>query len=425
MLKATNDKVAKSLINAIARLGYQLCLDQDHDRNVIISPVGIISMLAMVYAGAQGETRQQLASVLGDGGTEATLSNLAALIHELGERSQLTAAEVHAIRQWQTKQEELRAQGGTPQEAAWEVLQRMGSIGLNSQDVLGFKLVVANSLWLQADYSYQSAFLTQVRDMLKAQVNLVNFQERRDEACALMNVWVRGNTHGLITSIMTPAMLPTIVRAIPANAVYFKGLWQQEFSSPYPGSFHLFDGTTAQVQMMNQQEYRLYVENKDFRAVILPYKYRPVSMILVLPQLSGKRAFIELERKLAQKEYDYLVTGAKKQEVRLTMPEFEIDFQKDLRPILSELGLGSVFAKGDFSGISDEAGFGIDSMLHQARIHLDRYGTEAAATATSVIFGMSVPPKLVEFKLDRPFLFLILDEPTGIVLFAGRFVRPG
>jgi serpin B len=56
-------------------------------------------------------------------------------------------------------------------------------------------------------------------------------------------------------------------------------------------------------------------------------------------------------------------------------------------------------------------------------VALDEQGTEAAAATAVVAVDESAPP-LATFALDRPFLFMIYDEPTGQILFAGRVLDP-
>jgi serpin B len=110
----------------------------------------------------------------------------------------------------------------------------------------------------------------------------------------------------------------------------------------------------------------------------------------------------------------------------LRMPKFAFECEFGLRAVLSGMGMPLAFAEdADFSGINGRTEpLFLKDVLHKAIVRVDEQGTEAAA-ATAVVFGTtSVPPKPVDFFVDRPFLFLIRDTETGTVLFAGRVVDP-
>jgi hypothetical protein len=68
----------------------------------------------------------------------------------------------------------------------------------------------------------------------------------------------------------------------------------------------------------------------------------------------------------------------------------------------------------------------LTDVLHQALVRVDEKGTEAAA-ATAVVGAGAAPPAggpIPTVVLDRPFVFLILDEKTRTVLFLGRVMDP-
>ena len=67
----------------------------------------------------------------------------------------------------------------------------------------------------------------------------------------------------------------------------------------------------------------------------------------------------------------------------------------------------------------------VSDVLHQATVAIDEKGTEASA-ATAVVLGgvTSAPPTPLVVNVDRPFLFVIRDNPTGSLLFVGQVVDP-
>jgi serine protease inhibitor len=106
--------------------------------------------------------------------------------------------------------------------------------------------------------------------------------------------------------------------------------------------------------------------------------------------------------------------------VELKLPKFKLEYGiKDLNDSLISLGMESAFSDAaDFSGISE--GILISSVLHKAVIEVNEEGSEAAA-ATAV--GMELADALedqITFIADRPFVFLIIDDTTGIIMFMGK-----
>jgi serpin B len=113
-------------------------------------------------------------------------------------------------------------------------------------------------------------------------------------------------------------------------------------------------------------------------------------------------------------------------QVKLTMPRWTLDGATvSLKQVLSDLGMEVAFSMGaDLSGITGVNNLFIQDVLHQAFIQVNEKGTEAAA-ATAVVAGeTSIPPQGPPITLDRPFVYLIQDLPTGQILFVGRVVDP-
>jgi serpin B len=113
--------------------------------------------------------------------------------------------------------------------------------------------------------------------------------------------------------------------------------------------------------------------------------------------------------------------------VVLTMPRFEFDSSFRLADTLADLGMPDAFSPGDadFSGMDGTRDLYIQDVLHKAFVSVDEAGTEAAA-ATAVVVGVtSAPAEPIEVTVDHPFIFVIRDVETGVILFVGRVVAPG
>jgi serpin B len=110
----------------------------------------------------------------------------------------------------------------------------------------------------------------------------------------------------------------------------------------------------------------------------------------------------------------------------MTMPKFSFESEFSLNEALVALGMEDAFGAGaDFSGMTGSRDLQISDVIHKAFVDVDEAGTEAAA-ATAVIMVESAMEVVepVDMKVNRPFIFLISDDDTGTILFAGRVLNP-
>ena len=146
-------------------------------------------------------------------------------------------------------------------------------------------------------------------------------------------------------------------------------------------------------------------------------------MIILLPD-AGR--FDEFDASLDRERVDAVVQALEHRDLDLTMPKFTFEWDTSLRATLSTMGMPIAFGDADFSGMTGTRALAITDVIHKAFVAVDEEGTEAAA-ATAVIIGEGAAPEPEEpliVTIDRPFVFLIRDIPTGTVLFAGRVLDP-
>jgi serpin B len=217
------------------------------------------------------------------------------------------------------------------------------------------------------------------------------------------------------------------------NAIYFLGNWEKPFNPDRtrPEPFYRTASDVQDVPTMHRAtEFRVSQED-GVTAVELPYRGLELSMLLLIPdEIEGLTA---IEAGLDAEKLDRLISALAFERILLALPRFELEPAESLalgQP-LSDLGMPLAFdqARADFSGMADPRN-PIDSLyiakvFHKGFVRVDEKGTEAAA-ATAVIMagrgGPVAPPR--EIKADRPFLFLIRDTATGLVLFLGRVSDP-
>ena len=375
----------QELVQGNSTLAFDLYrqLRQGND-NLFYSPYSISLALAMTYAGARGETAQQLAQAL-----HFTLS-----------------------------QENLH-----PAFNALDLLLAARGKDAAGKDGQGFRLHIVNALWSPKDYVFRPAFLDLLAENYGAGLRLLDFAQT-EQARATINQWVAEQTENKIQDLLPKGSPDGLTRLVLTNAIYFNAAWEHPFETEFTqdGAFHLLDGSEITVPMMRQGETLNYAEGEDYQAVELPYNGEELSMVILLPQ-SGQ--FTAFEEKMDSTGVQAILDGMSQTMVALSMPRFQIESGFSLVGALSALGMTDAFQQdADFSGMQDgnEPLF-IGDLVHKAFVAVDEAGTEAAA-ATAVRMVGGAPQKPTEITVDHPFIFLIRDIHTGTILFVGRVVNP-
>lgn len=438
MMNSPSHKVSSDLVAACVNdAAFALYPELSTRGNQIFSPLGIYCVLRMLYEGARGETRRALSRWLDHESRSAAPADLRLLLDKLESLARLTDAEARQLedtgrarRQFESGQgdgflkDAVRARQQLEQSGQWDrLLDNM--FGNATADDVRLHLSVASGIWIQKGYACNADFLETIHAMIAAEMATLDFAGHPSEACEAINAWVAELTHGRIGSMLSPDRVSPLTRAIVGNALYFKARWEEKFPNSKRGHFYLLDGTRVETQMMVGEFWGLnYVQQPDFWAVELPYYRRPISMVLLVPNSQGEDALAALERQMSSRWGQILDARAQRNTVILTMPQFKVHGSHSLGR-LSSLGLNAIFAPGaDFSGISDEPGFAVDEILHDAYISVDQYGTEAAAATLAATMGARLPREQVALTIDRPFIFLVLDKSSGVILFLGRVEKP-
>jgi serpin B len=351
------------------------------DRNLFFSPTSISTALAMTYAGARESTEQQMAETL---------------------HYDLAQSELHP---------------------AFNALDNALSSGDDESEE--FQLNIANAIWGQDGYAFLETFLDVLAENYGAGLRTLDFTDEPD-ARESINNWVSQETEDRIKDLIAPGVLSPDTRLVLTNAIYFKGNWFFQFSeaNTHNDQFTLLDGSQVLAPMMTQEEEFSYTEADGYQAISLPYLgTKDISMIVVLPE---EGEFLELESSLSPEFLDQVNSDFNQRMVDLTMPKFEFESEFDLGRALESMGMPAAFGgEADFSGMTGSPDLFIDSVVHKAFVLVDEEGTEAAAATAVVMAEMAAPPQdSVTMTIDRPFIFLIRDNESGSILFAGRVLSP-
>ena len=210
------------------------------------------------------------------------------------------------------------------------------------------------------------------------------------------------------------------------NGIYFKGTWTFKFDSAktIPLPFTVPGSVAKTIPMMHQTTKYLYYQNSALQMVDLPYGKGDFRMTVILP-VAGTDidAFIG---SLSSADWSTWVAGLDSEKVDLSFPRFKLKCDFRLNQSLSDMGMGIAFTSAaDFSRISDAAGLQISEVKHKTYIEVNEQGTEAAAV-TIVVVGDSVYPPNGEITMNvnRPFIFVIRDAPSGTLMFIGKVIDP-
>ena len=289
-------------------------------------------------------------------------------------------------------------------------------------------LEIVNDIWGLADYPYVDEYLELLARHYGAGMWIVDFRNAWEEARQEINAHITYKTRGLIEELLPKNSIDRFTRLVLTNAIYFKGAWQFPFEDGLTDDapFTALGGVASDVPMMSGEiDGASYGVVDGAEAVELAYVGNDLSMLLILPEES---TYADFEAGFDAQKLDDVISSLTSMGGSLSMPRFEFDSELDLVEIFTKEGFGITFdpEQADFRGLSEvalEEELHVTGAFHKAAIIVDEEGTEAAA-ATAIVVGMptSAPIDSFNVRLDRPFLFLIRDRPTGSILFMGRMV---
>lgn len=363
--------------------------------NLFFSPYCISKTLAMVYAGARGETAAEFAAVL----------------HFTGDALQPHRGFLEMRQQLNRRLAPTGGVGKLP-------FSKRGSVQISQ----------GAALWGQRGYGFRQSFLDQLREFYGAGLAEVDFAVR-DQACKIINIWVERQTAGKIPTLFEPNSLGPNMRLVLASAIYFKGDWANQFKkgSTNPEPFHVNRQDIVPVPMMNQTATFGYAEADAVQVLQMPYAGKSLAMLVLLPRdVDGLPA---LEKTLSAEKLAGWSKELSEQKVRVTFPRFKMEREINLPAALKDLGLKKAFTPGeaDLGGMTSRESLWVDAVVHKAVVDVTEEGTEAAAATGAVMraLGMApAEPQVPVFRADHPFLFAIQDLQTGVILFLGRFAQP-
>jgi serpin B len=208
------------------------------------------------------------------------------------------------------------------------------------------------------------------------------------------------------------------------NAIHFKGKWQFQFdkNNTIQGSFYKSSGVSVQVPMMKQTSNFKIHKGDGFTLAEFPYGQANFVMDVILPD--DKNGLHGIISKISDSSLSDWINNMNSTKTELSFPRFKYTFKRELKDILSDMGMGIAFTdNADFSNISDIA-TQLSFVLHQAFIETNEEGTEAAAATIVGIIATSAPAGPFILNVDHSFVYIIRETTTNSILFMGTIADP-
>ncbi len=367
--KACMDFATKLLIN-----GYE------KDTNALLSPLSVISALAMTANGAKEDTLAQMEDVFG---------------MDMNTLNKYLAKYMLSLQKIDSKTS----------------LDIANSIWIKDKDDEG---LVFNDKFLQTNINYYNA------DIFKSK-----FEENTKIA---INNWVNKNTHGMIPKILDKINKDDIMYLV--NALAFESEWDTIYTDDNVGDaeFTKTDGKKQMMKFMYSNEYT-YISDDNAKGFMKYYEGARHSFIALLP---NKNIDInQYVKSLTGDKIIKILNTKSRKKVISAIPKFTTKCNMKMNDMLINMGMNLAFDKSDanFHNIGEYVGvdmlgynFYIGRVLHNTFIEVAEKGTKAgAATAVAVMECTSAIEEFEKVYLDRPFVYMIIDNDYNMPVFIGVF----
>ncbi len=349
-------------------------------KNVVLSPFSAYAVFALLYPGASGNNKKQLQQVFQ---FPANLQDLKILNNSL----------------------EVSSDNGN---GLW----------------------LANSAWKNDDIALLPDYQQAINKYFSSKVFTVNFDKNSGVLAAnTINTWILQHTDNMINNMLKPSDVYRN-KLVLVNALYFEAPWLNVFTKDATKNkdFFVGAGRAVQLPMMTQTNYFYYIDNNQMQMLQLPYKNDFYSLLVILPKPNISLAAVI--NGLTAKRLAAWQQQAISSRVHVQLPKINLTQQLNLNALLQSMGVVSAFS-GDqglaFTSLS-KTPLSISKVLQQTHLELDEQGTKAAAATTigmmTMAMGGEAPPKPIDFNVNRPYLLLLKNNATGVIVFMAALTNP-
>ena len=374
-LSTANSDFALSLYKELAAHGV--------GENLFFSPASISTAMAMVHAGAKGNTKEEMADILkygALGGDDNLNDAFKSLLDDLNSPSS------------------------------------------------AYNLSMANRLFGRLGYNFRPEFLKLTEEKFDASMEELDFQNNPDGATDHINEWVEEQTEDKIKDLIPDGAINSMTAMVLVNAIYFSGNWVNQFKEDQTQAapFHLSKTETVDMDMMYIEKYFKMTTIGEWkcRMLELPYKESgEVSFFILLPDEVDGLGYLEERVNIAGIEK--AITDARRSKIKVYLPKFKLTLEANMKNIFQAMGIMDLFKPGvaDLSAMNGAQDLYVTEIVHKAFIDVNEKGTEAAA-ATGITVGLTSFTPEIKFEVNRPCLFFIRDKSSESTIFMGRLVKP-
>ena len=337
----------------------------EEEENTLVSPMSVLSALAMTANGARGETRSQMENILG-----GTVEQLNGALTGLGQEEDSPLYLANSI--W-------FAEGGR---------------------------ITPNPDFLQINADYYRAGV---------------FEAPFDQTTVTdINRWVKEHTHGMVEEILKKIPHDTVMYLI--NALAFEAEWENPYQKDdvWQQAFTNQAGEVQQVSMMHSEE-TFYLRDDQAQGFMKYYQGGRYAFVALLPDKGN--SVLDYVEGLDGQQLKALLDNPTSVPVMTTMPKFESEMEVDLREVLKEMGMDLPFdsAQADFTGLgtSPEGNLYINQVFHKAYLEVEEKGTRGGAATAVEMNTEAAPEEQMVVTLDRPFVYMVVDTSSMLPVFMG------
>lgn len=347
---------------------------EGRDKNVFISPLSLHIALGMLLNGANGTTQQEI-------------------------------------------QKALKLDAQTLTEANQTYQNLMENLpGLDAKVTLG----LANSVWYRSTFQVVPTFQDVLKSTFKATVSGQDFND--PATVGRINAWASEQTNGRIPKVIDQIQPDNVMFLL--NALYFKGDWLKQFDpeATLDAPFTLANRQQTTVRMMRIDNTFRRAFRPGYAAFELPYGSGNYAMTILLPNAVAGNTADALIQSLTTSEWGQMQAAMTEGKVDLGVPKFTLNYAIQLNNVLSGMGMTTAFTnRADFTKINTAGQLMLSFVKQNTFVAVDEKGTEAAAvTSTGVTTTAIQMPTLI----DRPFVVLIHEKTSGVILFMGKIANP-
>ena len=360
---------------AVSDFGLRLVQNaMEPGENTLISPLSVLSALAMTMNGAEGETLTQMETVFGMTAEELNPFFAGYLEH---------AAEQESV-----------------------------------------KLSLANAIWFKNDPKLvvEDAFLQTNANYYQADIYKSAFDEgtRKD-----INTWVEQRTDGMIPEVLDEIPEEAIMYLV--NALTFEGEWREPYYEyqVHEGSFTTEDGIEQNVELMYSDE-GYYLSDENATGFLKYYKGGEYAFVALLP--NEGISVEDYVNSLSGQQLQEMLSEPENVCVYAAIPKFEAACDYEMSEVLVQMGMNDAFdwRVADFSrmGRYEEEGKNIclNRVIHKTFISVAEQGTKAGAATVVEATAEGAALEMQEVILDRPFVYMLIDCDSNTPLFIGTLM---